>query len=97
MMVDNGDGAKPIWATEFGSPTNGKLDDGHVTEAQQSSIMVDGMQLWVQLPYGGPFFVFAFRDSGTDPTKKSNWFGLVSRDFKHKKIAYSTYKSLALG
>jgi polysaccharide biosynthesis protein PslG len=97
MMVDNGDGAKQIWATEFGAPTNGKLDDGHVTEAQQSSIMVDGMNLWVQLPYAGPFMVFAFRDSGTDPTKKSNWFGLISRDFKHKKIAYTTYKSLALG
>jgi hypothetical protein len=97
LMVDHGDGAKQIWATEFGAPTNGKLGDGHVDEATQSSIMLDGMQQWVQLPYGGPFFVFAFRDNGTDVTKKSDWFGIVSRDFKHKKIAYFTYKTTALG
>ena len=97
MMVDHGDAAKAIWATEFGSPTNGKLDDGHVTEDQQSSIMVDAMQQWVQLSYSGPFFVFCFRDHGADPTKKSDWFGVVSRDFKHKKVAYFTYESLATG
>jgi hypothetical protein len=97
MMVDHGDGAKAIWATEFGAPTNGKVGDGHVDEATQSSIMVDGMQQWVQLPYGGPFFVFAFRDNGTDATKKSDWFGVVTRDFKHKKTAYFTYKTMALG
>jgi polysaccharide biosynthesis protein PslG len=97
MMIDHGDGAKPIWATEFGAPTNGTASDGHVTEAQQSSIMVDAMQQWVQLPYAGPFFVYEFRDHGTDATKKSDWFGVVSRDFTHKKIAYNTYQSLALG
>jgi hypothetical protein len=97
LMVDHGDGNKPIWATEFGAPTNGKLDDGHVTEAQQSSIMVDGMNSWVQLPYAGPMFIFAFRDHGTDPTKKDDWFGLVSHDFTHKKTAYFTYKSIATG
>jgi polysaccharide biosynthesis protein PslG len=97
MMVDHGDGAKPIWATEFGSPTNGSVGDGHVDEPTQSSIMVDGMNQWVALPYTGPFFVFAFRDHGTDASKKDNWFGMVSNNFKHKKIAYFTYKSLATG
>jgi hypothetical protein len=97
LMVDHGDGNKPIWATEFGAPTNGKLDDGHVDEPTQSSIMVDGMTLWQKLSYGGPMFIFAFRDHGTDPTKKDDWFGLVSHDFQHKKIAYFTYKSMATG
>jgi hypothetical protein len=97
MMIDHGDGNKPIWATEFGAPTNGQTGDGHVDEPTQSSIMADGMNQWVQLSYGGPFFVFCFRDSGTDPTKKDNWFGVVSRDFTHKKIAYFTYKQIATG
>jgi hypothetical protein len=97
LMVDNGDRAEKIWATEFGSPTNGTATDGHVDEATQASIMLDAMNLWVQLKYGGPFFVYEFRDHGTDPTKKSDWFGIVSRDFTHKKIAYFTYKSTALG
>ena len=60
--------------------------------------MVDGMQHWVQrLQYAGPMFVFAFRDHGTDPTKKSDWFGLVSHDFKHQKPAYFTYQTMATG
>ena len=63
------------------------------TAAKQ--IMVDGMQQWVALPYAGPFFVFTFRDAGTDPGHKDDWFGLVSRDFKHKKVAYSTFQSMA--
>jgi polysaccharide biosynthesis protein PslG len=97
LMVDHGDGSKQIWATEFGSPTNGTSTDGHVTEDQQSSIMVDGMTSWVALPYAGPMFQFSFRDSGTDPTKKDNWFGLISNDFSHKKVAYYTYRQMALG
>jgi hypothetical protein len=96
-MVDHGDGSKPIWATEFGAPTNGTADDGHVTEAQQNSIMVDGMNQWVALPYAGPMFVYSFRDSGSNAKKKDNWFGLVSRDFKHQKPAYFTYRQMALG
>jgi len=97
LMVDNGDGNKPIWATEFGSPTNGTSTDGHVTEAEQDSIMVDGMNLWVQLSYAGPMFIYSFRDAGTDTAHKDNFFGIVNRDFSHKKPAYYTYRQMALG
>ena len=96
-MVDYGDGAKQIWATEFGSPTNGNVGDGHVDEATQSSIMLDAMQQWITFPWGGPFFVFTLRDHGTNPKLKGDWFGLVSRDFGHKKPAYFTYKYEATG
>jgi hypothetical protein len=97
LMVDHGDGSKQIWATEFGSPTNGQDGDGHVDEATQSSIMLDAMNQWVQLPYAGPFFVFSFRDHGTDPAHKDNFFGLLSQDFKHKKPAYYAYRKIATG
>jgi hypothetical protein len=59
--------------------------------------MVDGMNSWVALPYAGPMFVYSFRDAGTNTNKKDNWFGLVSRDFKHQKPAYFTYRQMALG
>jgi hypothetical protein len=94
-MVANGDGAKKIWATEFGSPTNGTATDGHVTEQQQAAIMVDGMQEWRKLTYGGPFFVFNFSDNGTDPAQKNDWFGLVSNDLSYHKPAYTAYRDLA--
>jgi hypothetical protein len=97
LMTANGDGNKQIWATEFGAPTNGTGNDGHVTEAQQSSIMVDAMHQWVTLSYGGPFFVYEYRDNGTDATDKSQWFGLVSNNLKHKKPAFFSYQYLATG
>jgi hypothetical protein len=59
--------------------------------------MVDGLNQWVALPYAGPMFVYSFRDAGSNASKKDNWFGLVSRDFKHQKPAYFTYRQMALG
>jgi hypothetical protein len=97
LMVDHGDGNKLIWATEFGSPTGGQPDDGHVDEATQNSIMVDGMTQWAELSYAGPMFIFQFRDGGTDPNKKDDWFGLVSNNFQHQKPAYLTYRKMAFG
>jgi hypothetical protein len=96
-MVTNGDSAKQIWASEFGSPTSGVAGDGHVTEAVQSSIMVDAMQNWVTFPWAGPFCVYEFRDFGTNPTDKSDWFGLVSNDLRHKKPAFFAYQYYATG
>jgi hypothetical protein len=96
-MVQYGDGDKQIWATEFGSPTNGNVGDGHVDEAAQASIMLDAMRLWVALPYTGPFFAFTLRDHGTNRHLKGDWFGLVSRDFHHKKQGYYDYRYEATG
>ena len=96
-MTANGDGALKIWASEFGSPTSGVSGDGHVDEATQSSIMVDAMKTWAGFSYGGPFFVYEFRDFGTDTTDKSDWFGLVSNNLKHQKPAFFAYKYLATG
>jgi hypothetical protein len=96
-MDDYGDTDKEIWATEFGSPTNGNVGDGHVDEAAQSSIMLDAMNLWVHLPRTGPFFAFTLRDHGTNQHLKGDWFGLVSRDFRHKKQGYYDYRYEATG
>ena len=96
-MTQNGDGAKQIWATEFGAPTSGVAGDGHVDEATQSQIMVDAMQQWVTFSYGGPFCVYEFRDFGTNPVDKSDWFGIVSNDLRHKKPAFFAYQYFATG
>ena len=96
-MTDNGDGAKKVWATEFGAPTGGAAGDGHVTEAQQSSIIDDAMHQWAGFSWSGPFCVYEFRDYGSDATDKSDWFGIVSNDFKHKKPAFFAYQYYATG
>jgi polysaccharide biosynthesis protein PslG len=91
-MVAHGDGAKQIWATEFGAPTGGVDGDGHQDENNQAAMMVDAMKHWAALPYAGPFFAFIFRDAGANPTKKSDWFGLESHNGKHKKLSYYTFQ-----
>lgn len=96
-MVRHGDGAKEIWATEFGAPTGGSAGDGHVDEQRQSDIMSDALTRFHRHAWAGPFFVFTIRDHGTNPQKKSDWFGLVSHDLAHKKIAFTTYRELANG
>ena len=95
-MADNGD-SKPIWATEFGAPTNGTATDGHVDENNQAAMMVDGMKDWVKLSNGGPFFVFEYRDFGHNPTVKSDWFGLVNYKGKQRKLSFYTYQYEATG
>ena len=97
LMVDNGDGAKLIWATEFGAPTNGSATDGHVDENNQAAMMVDAMKQWVTFPWAGPFFVYEMRDTGGLTTQKSKWFGVMSHDSTHKKISYWAYQYEATG
>lgn len=94
-MIDNGDGDKPIWATEFGAPTGGNPTDGHVDENTQAAMMVDGMKRWAEFPFAGPMFVFSFRDYGHNPTDKSDWFGLESDNGRYKKLAFFTYQYMA--
>jgi hypothetical protein len=97
LMINNGDGNKQIWATEFGAPTNGVAGDGHVDENNQAAMMVDAMKNWVTNSFAGPLFPYEFRDTGGLVTKKSNWFGLMSHDSVHKKISYWAYQFEATG
>jgi hypothetical protein len=91
-MIDHGDGAKQIWATEFGAPTNGQPGDGHQDENNQAAMMVDAMKHWAALPFAGPFFAFTFRDYGKNPNDKSDWFGLQSFNGKYKKLSFYTFQ-----
>jgi hypothetical protein len=91
-MVDNGDGNKQIWATEFGAPTGGVAGDGHVDENNQAAMMVNAMKTWHDFAWAGPIFVFCFRDFGTNPANKSDWFGLVSHTFSYRKLSFYTYQ-----
>lgn len=97
LMVDHGDADKLIWSTEFGAPTNGVANDGHVDENNQAAMMVNAMQTWKTFSFAGPFFVFEFRDTGGPTQFKDNWFGLTSTDMNQRKLAYYTYKYEATG
>jgi hypothetical protein len=77
LMVANGDGAKKIWATEFGAPTGGP-SGSFVSQAQQAQAITNAYQLWSSYSWGGPLFVFQGRDQGTDSSSVENFFGMAS-------------------
>ncbi|HSX42655.1 MAG TPA: cellulase family glycosylhydrolase [Candidatus Saccharimonadales bacterium] len=104
IMVVNGDSQKKIWITEFGAPTGGpgalstvdnpnldahpyKVDDG-----LQAKILSDAVTLYRGYDWVGPFFVYTFKDPGTDQSTNENFFGLTRADGSHKP-AYDVYKA----
>ena len=89
-MVDNGDGSKQIWVTEFGAPTAGP---NAVSETQQAAIMHDAYSLWAGYPWAGPLCWFDYRDKGTDTSNHGNFFGLYTNDGK-PKLALTQFDTL---
>lgn len=79
IMTAFGDGAKPVWATEFGAHTAAAAG-GALTEDQQAEYLGGGIDLWRGYPWAGPFFIYQLRDRGTDETDQEDHFGLERAD-----------------
>ena len=94
-MIDNGDGAKKIWGTEFGAPTNGP-SGSHVSESTQANMITKAYNVWKGYDWSGPLFTYSGRDLGTSTTTRENFFGLVRNDFSPKP-SFAAYKAAATG
>lgn len=94
ILVDNGEGAKKIWATEYGAPTGGTSTQA-VTEDAQAQYVSDAWREWTAASYAGPLFWYALRDTGTDKTDREQNFGLVRLDFTPKP-AYGVFSQLGV-
>jgi polysaccharide biosynthesis protein PslG len=105
LMESRGDGAKKVWLTEFGAPTNGpgdafavqQLDNfdygtDFMTEQAQKQLMEEALAFYRQRSdWMGPFFWYNLRDEGGGNDTTEDFFGLLRRDGS-KKPAYETYK-----
>ncbi|MBV8992792.1 MAG: cellulase family glycosylhydrolase [Pseudonocardiales bacterium] len=91
VMVDYGDGAKKIWATEFGAPTNGPTGT-YVSPAEQARMVTRAYKLFAGYSWGGPLFFYQGRDHGTDKATYQDFFGLRRHNFS-RKPAYAAYLS----
>jgi hypothetical protein len=101
VMVQYGDAAKKIWATEFGFPTSGsRLPQSaeHVRDALE-----EGVRLWRSRPYTGPLFVYAFQDTQkslplcANPNEGECHFGLRDADGNPKEPIYSDVRAALRG
>jgi hypothetical protein len=82
VMVDNGDGAKRIWGTEFGAPTGSS--ERAVTGDQQAERLREGYDQWRRWSFTGPLFWYSHRDKGTDAADPEDNFGLVTNNGRPK-------------
>lgn len=85
LMVEKGDGAKKIWATEFGAPTG--TGTSAVSETMQVSTVREVFIARTQWSWSGPIFWYSARDSGTDASDREQNFGLWRNDFSAKPAA----------
>ncbi len=103
-MQANGDGAKKIWITEFGSPTNGPgslrqqnqltfvYGSDYLSEQTQQTLLQDALAYYIQNSASfGPFFFYSLHDNGTNTNTPENFFGLLRYDWSQKP-AYQTFQ-----
>jgi hypothetical protein len=87
VMVQNGDGAKQIWLTEFGYCSNPAPPPGYeycryITEPQQAQFLVQAFQMARQLPYVGGMFQWNLNFQMSVPQSDEKWgFGIVRADY----------------
>ena len=92
LMLARGDGAKQIWATEFGAPTGTTTRD--VSEASQAKLVTDSYTQLKSWSWAGPGFFYSYHDNGTNTTDVEQNFGIVRYDWT-PKLAYAAYQSAA--
>ena len=88
QMIDNGDGGKQIWATEYGDSTT------EVDEATQADRIRDFIVSWRTLPAAGPAFIYTTRDRNTGSSDSQDNYGVYRTDWTPKPAA-DVIRSLA--
>jgi hypothetical protein len=95
LMIAHGDGAKQIWATEFGAPTNGP-SGSYISEAAQATMVTRAIAAWRSYPWAGPLFFFQGRDMSSNRYSRENFFGFLRYDFSPKP-SYAAYQAAVTG
>lgn len=100
VMQANGDGAKKIWATEFGYSSDKNRTFG-VGLARQADYLVEAVVDWHKWSYGGPMFVYDIRDAynpaqtdSSQPDAEHNKFttaGMLNYNYSNKPAALALY------
>ncbi len=105
IMTANGDGAKKIWSTEYGAPTNGpgaqatesgydpEAGDYYVSEGLQAKMAAQAINAVRAGSWAGPLFWYSYKDLGTDTSTSENFFGILRADGSRKPI-YGTFQSM---
>ena len=89
LMIDNGDGAKKIWATELGIPTCTFFAIYPcVSGVEQAELLTTEFDLWTTFDWAGGFIVYDLRDDCLSPLEVQCNFGVVTALLGIQKQAY---------
>jgi hypothetical protein len=92
IMSARGDGAKKIWATEFGYPTGRTSRD--VSEARQARLVRASYAALKRRSWAGPAFLYSYHDNGRNKLDPEQNFGVVHYDYSPKP-SYWAYQAAA--
>jgi hypothetical protein len=95
IMVGSGDGAKPIWLTEFGCPTG--TDGGYpaaCTDATLAQQITEAFNSAGSFGWAGPLFVYNWQDPDRHNSGDGD-FGLYHADGSPKTATVTAYKAAA--
>jgi hypothetical protein len=92
IMRVRGDGAKQIWATEFGYPTGSTSRD--VSEARQAQLVTKSYAALKRWSWAGPAFYYSYHDNGTNKLDPEDNFGVVRNDYSPKP-SFRAYQTAA--
>ncbi len=87
VMLANGDGAKRIWGTEFGAPTEGGKRS--LNGEEQAKLVTRTFARWTHFRWAGPMFWYTLKDRGDNPADQSDWFGLTTPEGTPKPAFYA--------
>jgi hypothetical protein len=93
VMIAHGDGAKKIWATEFGAPTAGPRGT-FVSPATQAKMVSTAYKLFASYRWAGPLFLYQGRDAGASTHSMYDNFGFINHNFTPKP-AFRAYQLAA--
>lgn len=86
LMQANGDGAKKIWASEYGLPTKvGAIPATTIDEQKQADFIADFLNTWSKQAGTGPMFIYTTRDINSGDGIEGDNFGIWKTDWTPKK------------
>ncbi|OJF13280.1 hypothetical protein [Couchioplanes caeruleus] len=104
LMVQNNDGAKKIWATEFGAPTDEIEPEYRQSRETVRDHIVEAVHMWRERDYTGPMFLYSYRDvqpvygdnpnlCAEKPRDSQCNYGITDSDGKPKEPIFSDLKA----
>jgi len=106
FLAQYGTPSLPIWATEYGAPTDGpgteataqgwdlSANPDHVDEAFQAILATDSVEAALNTPGVCALFWYTDKDLGTDPSTTENFFGLRRADGTPKPAFYALQSAI---